>query len=200
MLHAKNLPLYLWEEATATAVYVKNRTATNTLKGKTPYKMYEEKTFLSHLKVFGCSCYVHIAKELRSKWEMNSTKMMMVGYSKSNKAYRVYDPAARKCYIRRDVILDEKSDTNDVIIQSEPTRDGAESDPDDDAENTQDEQRIKKHEPRIGEMQKKTIYKNPRAPIERDLYPLRLQITSTASKKNIAEIKVAEALFTTANA
>lgn len=136
MLHAKNLPLYLWGEATATAVYVKNRTATNTLKDKTPYEMwYGEKPSVNHLKVFDCSCYVHIAKELRSKWEMNSAKMMMVGYSEGNMAYRVYDSAARK-YIRRDVTFDEKSDTNDVIIQSEPTQDGAESDADDDAENT----------------------------------------------------------------
>jgi len=38
MLHERELPLHLWAEATNTAIYVKNRTASNLIDGHTPYE------------------------------------------------------------------------------------------------------------------------------------------------------------------
>ena len=73
MLHARKLSLYLWAAVTATAVYVRNRAASNSLSDKTPYELwYGEKPSVKHLKVFGSTCYVHIPKDQRSKCEMNS--------------------------------------------------------------------------------------------------------------------------------
>lgn len=67
MLHAKHLPLHLWADVTATAVYVKNLTATKTLNGKTPYEKWFGKDRQSHLKIFGSTCYMHIPKDHRTK-------------------------------------------------------------------------------------------------------------------------------------
>lgn len=111
------MPLFLWGEATATAVYVRNRSASISLDNKTPYELwFGEKPSVTHLKIFGSTCYVHIPKDLRSKWEVNSIKMIFLGYNDGSKAYKVYDPVTRRCYIRRDVIFGEKSQSNDTII------------------------------------------------------------------------------------
>lgn len=180
MLHARKLPLYLWAEATAVAVYVKNRTATNTLNGKTPYEMwFEEKPSVSHLKIFGSTCYVHIPKDQRSKWEMNSTKMMMIGYSDGNKAYKVYDPALRKCYVRRDVVFDGRPFSDEVVIVGNDKNDVDDM-----------KQGISEYTDELRE----SLKRNPRAPIPRDPYSFRPRIPYTT---DLVESKIAETLFTT---
>lgn len=90
MLYSKSLPIYLWTEATNTAVYLKNRTASITLNGVTPYeKWHGTKPSVRHLKVFSSECYVHISKDLRTKWERNSMKCIMLGYNDESKAYNI---------------------------------------------------------------------------------------------------------------
>jgi hypothetical protein len=60
MLHAGQLPKYLWGEAVKHAVYLKNRTPTKALDGKTPYKAYfGTKPNLAGLHEFGCKVWVH---------------------------------------------------------------------------------------------------------------------------------------------
>lgn len=61
MLHHNDLPRHLWAEASNTAVYLRNRTATETLDGLTPYeKWHGSKPTVEHLRIFGCNCYVHM--------------------------------------------------------------------------------------------------------------------------------------------
>lgn len=68
MLHERKLPLYLWAEAVCTAVYLKNRTSSETIGGVTPYeKWYGSKPSVAHLRVFGSECYMHVPKGLRTK-------------------------------------------------------------------------------------------------------------------------------------
>lgn len=88
MLHERKLPLHLWAEATYTAVYLKNRTASDTI-GVTPYeKWFGSRPSIGHLRVFGSEAYVHVPKEERTKWEKNSIKCQMIGYNEDSKAYR----------------------------------------------------------------------------------------------------------------
>jgi len=98
MLHDRNLPQYLWAEAANTAVYLKNRTATETLNGLTPFeKWFGEKPSLTHLRVFGSECYAHVPKDQRTKWEMNSIKCLLVSYSeKEIKLIAYMNPQAGK--------------------------------------------------------------------------------------------------------
>ena len=42
--------------------------------------------------------------------------MIMIGYSDGNKAYNVFDLTRRRCYIRRDIIFDERCCSSDTII------------------------------------------------------------------------------------
>ena len=60
MLHASGLPKFLWGEVVMHAVYLKNRTSTKSLNGKTPFEAFHGlKPNLSGLPEFGCRVWVH---------------------------------------------------------------------------------------------------------------------------------------------
>ena len=68
MIHDQDVPMYLWEEANKTTIYVHKRMSHSTLGNKTPEEMFfRENPEFSHLKIFGCLVYIHIPKEKRSK-------------------------------------------------------------------------------------------------------------------------------------
>lgn len=183
MLHARQLPLYLWGEATAAAVHVRNRTGTDTLNGKTPFEMWHgEKPSVNHLRIFGSTCYVHIPKEQRSKWEVNSAKMMMIGYSEGNKAYRVFDPVSRKCYVRRDVIFGERPDGDELVIIKNAVQTESNEKGNDNADNADEPEKL-------------AVRRNPRLPDPREPYVLRGRLPSSSKTEDVAESKIAEVLF-----
>ncbi len=100
----------LWAEAINTAAYIKNRTATRALEGKTPYEVfYAHKPDVSNFKVFGCDAYAHIPKQKRTKFASKSMKMVFVGYDMKSKGYRLYNPRSNQTEIHRDVAFNESS-------------------------------------------------------------------------------------------
>ena len=106
ILQAKLSKIY-WAEAVCTAAYVRNRVIT-TATGCTPYeRWYGKKPDISHLRVFGCMAYAHVADVNRQKMDAKATKMRLVGYSLTQKGYRLYDETRQKIYIRRDVTFNE---------------------------------------------------------------------------------------------
>ena len=58
---------------------------------------------VSHLKFFGCVAYAHVPDELRKKLDKKWQKCIFVGYYEDTKAYKLYDPVARKVIITRNV-------------------------------------------------------------------------------------------------
>ncbi|KAM2949706.1 hypothetical protein FF1_036572 [Malus domestica] len=113
MLHEKNLPYAFWVEAVNTAVYLINRCPTKALKKSTPFEAYSgRKPGITHLKIFGSLCYVHIPSNLRHKLQENSHKCIFVGYGTSEKGYRLFDPISRKIILSRDVTFDESASWN----------------------------------------------------------------------------------------
>ena len=59
MLCENNLPKYFWGEAINIACYILNRVSIRPLFSKTPYELYKErKPNVSHLRSFGCKCFV----------------------------------------------------------------------------------------------------------------------------------------------
>eukprot|EP01018_Ginkgo_biloba_P039467 Gb_17388 [translate_table: standard] len=71
------------------------------------YLLMTRKPFVSNLRVFGCTAFVHVPDEKRQKLDDKSHKCILVGYSESSKAYRLWDPSQRKIVISRDVLFDE---------------------------------------------------------------------------------------------
>lgn len=86
-----DLPRDLWAEAVNTTVYVQNRLHGKTT-SKTPFESwYLRKPDVSHFRIFGSYAYVHIPKTLRQKLDAKSQKLLLVGYSETQKAYRFFD-------------------------------------------------------------------------------------------------------------
>ena len=107
MLKGKKLPLELWGEAVTTCVHVLNRSATKSLRGKTPYECwYGRKPSVSHFRTFGSLVHVKVTGNV-GKLEDRSQEMIFVGYEHGSKAYRCIDLATRKLCIRRNVKFEE---------------------------------------------------------------------------------------------
>jgi hypothetical protein len=63
---------------------------------------------INHLCIFGCIAYCHIPAEKRTKLDPTTEKGILVGYSETSKAYRIYIPSTRKTVLRRDVKFEEE--------------------------------------------------------------------------------------------
>ena len=107
MLKGKKLPLELWGEAVTTCVHVLNRSATQSLRGKTLYECwYGRKPNVSHFRTFGSLVHVKVTGNVR-KLDDRSEEMIFFGYEHGSKAYRCIDPATRKLCINKDVIFSQ---------------------------------------------------------------------------------------------
>jgi hypothetical protein len=109
MLKAKGVPATFWGEAVSTAVFILNRSPTKSLKGMTPFEAWHgRKPDVSFLRTFGCVGHVKETRPGLAKLADRSTQMVLLGYEAGSKAYRLYDPRARRVCISRDVVFDEK--------------------------------------------------------------------------------------------
>lgn len=150
MLSHSGLPNSYWAEAVSTAVHIRNRSESSTLKeDQTPYeKWHGKKPDVSHFKVFGCIAYAHIPDSQRRKLDKKAQKYRFVGYCMNSKGYRLFDETKRKVVKKRDVIFNELNfamiDTNqqgevtvDLDSETEPEQTNEQSN----SEDTQQQQR-----------------------------------------------------------
>ena len=63
----------------------------------------------SFLWTFGCIGHVRKTKLNLTKLEDRSTPMVLLGYEKGTKAYRLYNPRGGKVVVSCDVVFDEKA-------------------------------------------------------------------------------------------
>ena len=109
MIHAKRLPLKLWDEAINTAAYVLNRTGPSPVPGKTPYELwYGKQETVDNIRVFGTECFVYISKERRPKWDGRSVKGVLVNYSDNKSSYRIWVPEKDEVFVTHDVFFQEE--------------------------------------------------------------------------------------------
>lgn len=106
MLEASEIPKNMWGEALFTAVYLLNRSPSVAVDGNmTPYEAWHgKKPNVSHLRIFGSECYVHVPKQLRKKLDAKSERVYFVGYAPSG--YRVWN--GKKVFVARDVVFNEE--------------------------------------------------------------------------------------------
>lgn len=99
--------LRLWAEAIAYSVYTLNRTLSRT-RMVTPYEKYHgNKPNISHLRPFGCICYLHIPDKTRRKWDKKGEKGMFLGYDDTSTGFRVLILETFKIKVSVDVTFDE---------------------------------------------------------------------------------------------
>ena len=88
---ASKITNQFWAEAINTTCYTINRCMTRPLLEKTPYELLKgRKPNISHLRVFGCKCFIHNnGKNLPGKFDARSDNGIFLGYSTHSKANRV---------------------------------------------------------------------------------------------------------------
>jgi len=116
MLLDCQLPFMYWGFAADAFVYVKNRSPHAKLHRSTPYEQWFRKLpDLTNLHVFGYKCYVHVPKEVRrtmgpgNKLLPKAREMIFVGYSKTKKAWKCYDPITKSITETIHVRFDDES-------------------------------------------------------------------------------------------
>jgi hypothetical protein len=93
-------------EAIMTANFLRNRSPVSG-KSKTPWELFwGRKPDLSHLRVFGCTAFVHVPRTQRSKLEPTATRGVMLGYEQPGRNYRIW--AGGKVIISATVLFDEQ--------------------------------------------------------------------------------------------
>ena len=92
LLNETKLPKYFWADAVSTICYTLNKLLIRLILKKTPYELYKgRKPNISHLRVFGCKCFVlNNGKESLGKFDAKADEAIFLGYSLQSKAYRVF--------------------------------------------------------------------------------------------------------------
>jgi transposase InsO family protein len=103
MLHESDLPKFLWAEATAHAVYLKNRTWTRTIGDTTPFELLNgRKPNVGNLQPWGCKVRVHDTTS--SKLDGRSSVGRWMGFdAETRDGHRIYWPERRKVSVERSV-------------------------------------------------------------------------------------------------
>lgn len=139
LLADSGLPMSFWLDAVLTRQYLLNRLPTSTLpENTTPFQVITNgrKPDLSHLRVWGCECFVAVPNEVRGKAGPKRFRAIFVGYEEHRVGWRVRSLDGRYSF-SNDVVFDENlsgrlgvsrplssSPSNDSIpISPHPTRD-----------------------------------------------------------------------------
>ena len=108
MMKAMSMPGWFWGEAASTAVFILNRSATQSVDGKTPFEVWHgTKPAVHFLRTFGCVAHVKQGSKRLAKLEDRSTPMVFVGYEPGSKAWRFCNPATRRVTVSRDAVFEE---------------------------------------------------------------------------------------------
>ena len=109
LLADSGLPMSFWLDAVLTRQYLVNRLPTSTLPlNTTPFESLTNgrKPDLSHLRVWGCDCYVAVPDEIRGKAGPKRFRAIFVGYEEHRIGWRVRDLAGKYSF-SNDVIFNE---------------------------------------------------------------------------------------------
>ena len=125
MLNESGLPKYFWADAVYTASYVLNRTLIRPILKKTPYELYKgRKPSISHLRVFGCKCFVlNNGKDNLGKFDPKSDEGIHIGYAINGHAYRVYNKRLLAVEESIHVVFDETDFSVPKSVVDEPGMD-----------------------------------------------------------------------------
>jgi len=109
MLNENSLPMYFWTYAVNTACYVLNRVLIMPILKKTPYELFKgRRSVLSHLKVFGCKCFIlNNDKESLGKFDAKMDEGIFLGCAIQSHAYIVYNKRLMTVEEFMHVVFDE---------------------------------------------------------------------------------------------
>ncbi|SGY55118.1 BQ5605_C006g03971 [Microbotryum silenes-dioicae] len=102
LLADAHLPKTFWEEAAAYFVYCKNLCQHSALDKETSNSVWQgERANVLALHPFGCTAWLTVAPELRSKLDPKAVRVLFTGYDLASKAFRFYDTTTKKIILGR---------------------------------------------------------------------------------------------------
>ena len=151
MLIAAKLPPSFWGHAIKLAAHIYNRTQTAR---RSPWEAVTgRKPRITHMKVFGCTAYVHTPDKVRKKQDPKSRECTFVGYEPGDRNYLLLDATGAEV-VSRDVIFDETkfhgtfdwtkrmnpiTSTEDAALETDDTSSSSDSD-DESSDESDDEE------------------------------------------------------------
>ncbi|KAG7564248.1 Zinc finger CCHC-type [Arabidopsis suecica] len=122
MIHGNNILEGFWAEVVSTACYIVNMVYVKPGTKTTPYEIWKRKSpNLSHLRVFGCVCYILNNKEQLGKFASRSDEGIFLGYSTNSSAYKMYNKRTNVIGDAVNVVFDDKSRFMLPPVQDEST-------------------------------------------------------------------------------
>jgi len=108
MLNENSLPKYFWADTVNTSCLLNCMLIMPILK-KTPCEFFKgRRPILSHLKVFGCKCFIlNNSKENLGKFDAKADEGVFLGYAIQSHAYRVYNKRLMTAEESMHVVFDE---------------------------------------------------------------------------------------------
>ena len=98
------LPSRFWGDCILAATHITNRLPTPTLENKSPYEvLYSSKPDYNFLKVFGCFVVAYNPSKSGDKLEIRGVPCVFIGYSNTQKGYRVFNLLNNSTFITRHV-------------------------------------------------------------------------------------------------
>jgi len=102
-----SIPLQFWGDSVLAAVYLINRLLSSILAGKSSYEIFHKKPpNMAHLRTIGCLCLATVTERV-DKFSPRAITTVHMGYSVSQKGYKLYDLRQRKFFVSIDVTFKE---------------------------------------------------------------------------------------------
>nr|GEU77240.1 hypothetical protein [Tanacetum cinerariifolium] len=121
MLSAAKVPLFLWDEAIATACFTQNCSLVIPRQDKTPYHILNDrKPSVKFFHIFCFLCYIVRDGENLDKMKEKGDACIFVGYSTQSRAYRVFNKRTRVIMESIHVNFDELPHMASHHVSSDP--------------------------------------------------------------------------------
>ncbi|XP_019257850.1 PREDICTED: uncharacterized protein LOC109236082 [Nicotiana attenuata] len=121
-----HLPIRFWGECVEAAVYIINKIPSTILNNRSPFEMlFGRQASISHMRVLKCLCFAtNLVKG--DKFGPRAIKSVFLGYSPTQKGYKLYNIEQRSIFVSRDVVFHEdvypfQYNTEDFRVFSQST-------------------------------------------------------------------------------
>ena len=86
-----------------TTTHLISRLPIHALQNKTPFEILYSKLLYEHLKVFGCLAFAYNPHRTTDKFEPRGVPCVSLGYSNTQKGYRLLNMLTKKVFVSGDV-------------------------------------------------------------------------------------------------
>jgi hypothetical protein len=118
MLDEHRTPRHFLAEAINTACYISNRIFLRWLLNLVPFELhFGRQPFVSHLRPFGCKCFI-LKRGNLDKFESSSSDGIFLGYTSHGKSYRVLNLETNTVAESCDVTFDGSTTCSHDVFES----------------------------------------------------------------------------------